>query len=145
MILIVLLLDEREKSHNVSVTPRFSLKVADLVSPPPVPVTRITYVPGRAEVLVEIVRVEVNVGFGVPIIVLSLDGSPSGAPLTLNCTGSGSPPVRVTVILLVMVSPGSASIDICSIETRKLNSSVTVNRNVSDLVRPSPVPVTVTV
>ena len=79
-------------------------KLADLVTPCSVAITLIGYVPVEVEVLVEIVRVEVNVGFGIPLDGLKDEVAPDGRPFKLSETEEHDPPSRVDVMVMVLVS-----------------------------------------
>ena len=66
--------------------------------------TVMVYVPVGVLELVEIVRVEVNVGDGIPLDGLKDEVDPDGRPFKLSETEEHDPPSRVDVMVMVLVS-----------------------------------------
>jgi hypothetical protein len=117
--------------------------VAPCVSPPPIPVTVIVAAPSVAALDAARVRTLLAPVAG---LVLKLAVTPAGSPLALNVTPPVNPPLRVTVIVLVPLTP-RATVRLAGDEDRAKSGVagwLTVRLIGVVRVKPPPVPVIVT-
>ena len=80
-------------------------KLVDLVTPCSVAITVMGYVSTGVLELVKIVRVEVNVGDGIPLDGLKDEVDPDGSPPTLSEMVEHDPLIDVTEMVVVSESP----------------------------------------